>query len=332
MATQNKPSSLAEIAAILRRARRVLAFCHVSPDGDALGALLALGWVLSGLKPEGFTETRQVSLVCGDQVPAPLAFLPGSDRILARAPDGPWDAVVALDASDPRRLGKPFRPGDYAPAPIIVLDHHVTNLFFGTLNYVDTRAASTSEIIVSLADALGAPITREAAVCLLTGVATDTLSFRTSNVTPDVLKTAVRLMEAGADLYDITDRSLGRRPLNVMRLWGLALSRLQLEGGVLWAEVTRAMRTEATVPNEDDGGLVSQLIGIEEAQVAAVFGELNDGTIDVDLRARPPFSVAAVALSLGGGGHPQASGCHLPGPLAEAEARVLPLLLKVVRG
>ena len=309
-----------------------MAFCHVSPDGDALGALLALGWVLSGLKPAGSAAPLQVSLVCGDPIPPPLGFLPGSDRILTSAPDGPWDAVIALDASDPRRLGKPFRPDDYAPAPIIVLDHHVTNLFFGTLNYVDTRAASTSEIIVALADALGAPIIQEAAICLLTGVVTDTLSFRTSNVTPNVLKTAVRLMEAGADLYNITDRSLGRRPLSVMRLWGLALSRLQLEDGMLWAEVTRAMRAEAGVPNEDDGGLVSQLIGIEEAQVAAVFGELNDGTIDVDLRARPPFNVAQVALGLGGGGHPQASGCHLPGPLAEAEARVLPLLLKVARG
>ena len=65
--------------------------------------------------------------------------------------------------------------------------------------------------------------------------------------------------------------------------------------------------------------------------MAAVFGELNDGTIDLDLRARPPYNVATVALSLGGGGHPQASGCHLPGPLAAAESRVLPLLRDVVR-
>ena len=104
---------------------------------------------------------------------------------------------------------------------------------------MDTRAASTSEIVVALADALGAPIPQEAAVCLLTGVVTDTLGFRTSNVTPGVLAAAMRLMAAGADLYSITDRSLGRRPLSVMRLWGLALSQLRLEEGVLWVEVTR---------------------------------------------------------------------------------------------
>ena len=113
MPTQSKQSSLAEIAAILHSARRVLAFCHVSPDGDALGSLLALGWLLSDLRPARSPETLRISLVCGDPVPPQLAFLPGSEHILTSAPDGPWDAVVALDASDPRRLGRPFRPEAY---------------------------------------------------------------------------------------------------------------------------------------------------------------------------------------------------------------------------
>ena len=218
-----------------------------------------------------------------------------------------------------------------APAPIIVLDHHVTNLHFGTLNYVDPRAASTSEIVFALADALGAPIGQEAATCLLTGVVTDTLGFRTSNVTPKVLTIASRLMELGADLHRITELTLGNRPLSIMRLWGLALSRLHLEDGILWAEVTREMREQAGVPDEDDGGLVSHLITAHEARVAAVFGELNDGTIDLDLRATLPYEVASVALRLGGGGHPQASGAHLPGPLADAEQQVLTLLRAAAR-
>jgi phosphoesterase RecJ-like protein len=326
---QNLAASLAEIAEVLRRGRRVLAFCHVSPDGDALGSLLALGWLLGGFRPDRSSETCQVSLVCADPVPPQLTFLPGADRITSSPPEGPWDAVVALDASDARRLGDPFRPSEFSPAPVIVLDHHITNLGFGTLNYVDTAAASTAQIVLDLAGALGAPISQEAAVCLLTGVVTDTLGFRTSNVTPQVLEAAVRLMEAGADLYTIADRGLGRRPLSVMRLWGLALSQLRFEDGVVWVEVTREMRAATCMANEDDGGLVSHIINACEARVAAVFGEMDDGTIDVDLRARPPYEVASAALSLGGGGHPQASGCRLPGPLADAQAKVLPLLLNV---
>jgi phosphoesterase RecJ-like protein len=319
-------STLSEIAGVLRRARRVLAFCHVNPDGDALGSLLALGWLLRALP-----EPCQPTLVCADPVPAKLAFLPGADQITTTPPRGPWDVVVALDSSDAKRIGKPFRVSDYPPAPIVVLDHHITNLRFGTLNYVDARAASTSELIAELADALGIAISPEAATCLLTGVVTDTLGFRTSNMTPKVLNTASRLMACGADLHRITELTLGNRPLSIMRLWGLALSQLRLEEGVLWAEVTREMRERAGVPDEDDGGLVSHLITAHEARIAAVFGELNDGTIDVDLRATLPYEVASVALRLEGGGHPQASGCHLPGPLTEAERRVLPLLKDAAR-
>ncbi len=226
----------------------------------------------------------------------------------------------------PRRCVPTF---GIAPAPVIVLDHHITNLRFGTLNYVDAAAASTAQIVLDLADALSVPVSREAAICLLTGLVTDTLGFRTSNVTSRVLEAAVRLMEAGADLYAIAERSLGRRPLSVMRLWGHALGQLRFEDGVVWVEVTREMRARAGVPDEDDGGLVSHIINASEARVAAVFGEMDDGTIDVDLRSRPPYEVASAALSLGGGGHRQASGCRLPGPLADAEAKVLPLLLKI---
>jgi phosphoesterase RecJ-like protein len=346
-------ATLSEIAGVLNRARRVLAFCHVNPDGDALGSLLALGWLLRTL-PSAGAENRlrretahaatdagcatpespdtngacRTVLVCADPVPAKLAFLPGAGQITRKPPRGPWDAVVVLDSSDPKRVGDPFHRAAYRAAPIIVLDHHVTNLHFGTLNYVDPGAASTSEIVVDLAGALGVTIGPEAATCLLTGLVTDTLGFRTSNVTLKVLNTASRLMERGADLHRITELTLGNRPLSIMRLWGLALSQLHLDEGILWAEVTREMRELAGVPDEDDGGLVSHLITAHEARVAAVFGELNDGTVDVDLRATLPYEVASVALRLGGGGHPQASGCHLPGPLAAAVGCVLPLLME----
>jgi phosphoesterase RecJ-like protein len=329
-----KPAAAEDLSAIVQalgRARRVLAFCHVNPDGDALGSMLALGWLLRAWRPDGSEEARVTALVCADPVPAKLAFLPGAEQITTAPPAGPWDAVVALDSSDAKRVSDAYDITAYRPTPVIVLDHHVTNRRFGTLNYVDTRAASTCEIVVELADALDAAIGPEAATCLLTGVVTDTLGFRTSNVTPRVLAIAARLMEQGADLHRITELTLGNRPLSIMRLWGLALSQLRLEDGVLWTEVTREMRERAGVLDEDDGGLVSHLITAHEARIAAVFGELNDGSIDLDLRASLPFEVASAALRLGGGGHPQASGSHLPGPLADAEGRVLPLLREAAR-
>ncbi|MCX6029815.1 MAG: bifunctional oligoribonuclease/PAP phosphatase NrnA [Chloroflexi bacterium] len=345
-----RTTTLAQVADILCDARRVLAISHVAPDGDAVGSLLGLGWVLRGMRPDtaarapmpasggvgaasaGWGETCQVCLALADPVPTQFRFLPGAADIVAEPPAGPWDAVVALDASDPLRLGKSFRPETYGKTPVIVLDHHVTNLYFGALNYVDIAAAATSQIVVGLADALGAPIGCEAAICLLTGLVMDTLSFRTSNVNTKVMSTAVRLMEAGANLAEITERAMNHKPLNTMRLWGLALADLRLlRGQVIWTHITQTMRRQVAAPDNGDSGLVGYLINAPEAKISAVFSETSDGRVEIGFRARPGYDVSGVALSLGGGGHPQAAGCTVPGPLITAEARVLPMLLAASR-
>lgn len=318
------PTSLREIAAALRSAGRVLAICHTSPDGDAIGSLLGLAWVLRALP-----QPPEVALACADPVPEQLRFLPGADEIVSARPAGHWDVVVALDASDTDRLGDRFTPAEYGEAPVIVLDHHVTNLLFGQLNYVDTDAAATAQIVLDLADVFPVPVSYRAAVCLLTGLVTDTLSFRTSNVNARALRAAARLTELGADISDIAQRSLFTRPLALLRLWGAALSRIQLTDGVLWTEISRTMREEAGLKGSNESGLSSQLINAAEARVAAVFNETTDGQVEVSLRARPGYDVATVALQLGGGGHPQAAGCTLKGALAEAKAMVLPLLIAV---
>lgn len=319
-------TTLADLASRLRRARRVLALCHADPDGDAVGALLGLGWLLRALP-----QPPEVTLACADPLPAALVHLPGAADITAAPPAGPWDLVVTLDASDAARLGPIFRPEAFAPAPVAVIDHHITNLCFGDLNYVNPESAATSQIILELADALGVAISQPAAVCLLTGIVTDTLSFRTTNTTPAVLAAAARLTEAGANIAEITDRTLNRRSLSTMRLWGQALSQLRLDAGVIWTEVTPAMRAAAGLNGDENGSLVSYLITAGEACVAVVFNEQASGQVEVNLRARKGYDVAQIALKLGGGGHPQAAGCTLPGPLVEVEARVLPLLIAAAR-
>jgi phosphoesterase RecJ-like protein len=314
---------LTAIAVTLSRALRVLVICHITPDGDAIGSLLGLGWLLKALPPEG---QRTVTLACADGVPPQFAFLPGAEQILTDPPSQAWDAVVSVDSSDERRLGACFRRGEYAGAPVIVLDHHVTNLNFGALNYVNPAAAATAQVIMELADALQVPIQAEAATCLLTGLVTDTLSFRTSNVTSEVLRIAARLTDAGAVLSEITERALNQKPLNVMRLWGFALSGLRQERKVVWTLIPYETRLRAGAPETGDGGLASFLISAPEAKIAAVLSEKPDGQVEVGLRARNGLDVSALALTLGGGGHPQAAGCTIPGPLADAEARLLPLL------
>jgi len=324
--TMQKTSSLAEIAALLERANSVLAMSHISPDGDAIGSLLGLGWLIRH-HAERRGAPVEISLVSADGVPEQFMHLPGASEIQRAVPTRSWDAVVALDASDPLRLGEPFRPETRGDAPVVNLDHHVTNLRFGTYNYVDFSAAATSQIVVDLADTMGVPISRQMAECLLTGLTTDTLAFRTSNVTSDVMRLAARLMDEDANLAEIVTRSLTQRPLSEMRLWGLALSRLQSERNAVWTEVSNEMRGSVDAVLGAESGLANFLLGAPEADVAAVFSETPDGRVEISFRSRPGTDVSALALSLGGGGHPQAAGCALPGTLHEVQGRVIPKLV-----
>ncbi|MCD6291741.1 MAG: bifunctional oligoribonuclease/PAP phosphatase NrnA [Anaerolineae bacterium] len=306
------------IPRMIEEAERILLVTHISPDGDAIGSLLGMGWALRAIGKTPF-------MVCGDPVPTPFYFLPGHQEIKREPPDD-YDLAIGLDASDPQRLGTPWQRVAQVEKPTIIIDHHVTNLYFGQVNWVDPTAAATAEMVFVLVEVMGIPLDINIAQCLLCGVVTDTRGFRTSNTTPRSLAIATQLMEAGADLNLITDQALNRKPLAVLRLWGMALPRMQMRGRILWTTVTRKMREETGVNENGDGGLVNVLISANEADVAAVFTERENNKIEVGLRAKPGFDVSQVALALGGGGHPQAAGCTINGPLDEAAEHVLSAL------
>lgn len=295
-------------------ARRLLLVTHVAPDGDAIGSLLGLGWLL-------MAQGKELILVCEDPVPEAYAYLPGSEKVVRRS-GGYYDLAISLDCSDQRRMGNVFDDG-VVTAPLINIDHHVTNTRFGTVNWVDPSSVATAQMILDLADALGWEVTEEVACCLLTGMVTDTRSFRTSNVDLDAMRAALRLMEAGGSLSEVTRQALDQRPLSSVRLWGQAIDGLHLEDGILWTQVTRSMRQRWSLGEDGDSGLANFLSGVREAKVVVVFTERNAGTIDVGMRAVPDYDVAQAALRLGGGGHPQAAGCTLEGDLAEVRGQVL---------
>ncbi len=303
-----------KIRARIHSAQRILLVTHVAPDGDAIGSLLGLGWLVRA-------QGKEVVLACEDRVPEVYTWLPGSDEIVRQA-SGPYDLLISLDCSDRRRMGTVFTSG-LAAAPLINIDHHVTNERFGTLNWVDPSSVSTTQMILDLADTCGWELTQPIAVHLLCGIVTDTRSFRTYNVDTAAIQAALRLMEAGASLNDITWRALDQRPLASVRLWGQAFDRLHLEGDILWTEVTRQMRREWVLGEDGDAGLANFLSGVREPKVVVVFTERDNGAIDVGMRAVPGYDVSVVAYRLGGGGHPQAAGCTLEGNLEEVREQVL---------
>jgi len=302
------------ISAEIEQAQRILLVTHVGPDGDAIGSLLGLGALLED-------QGKKVTLACEDPVPESYRFLPGSDAVV-QATGGQYDLLVSLDCSDQRRMGDVV-PESPAGLPLINIDHHLTNSRFGTINWVDASAVATAQMVLALAEAVGWPVTRQVAICLLNGLVTDTRSFRTSNVDLAAMRAVLRLMEAGASLPEIARQALEQRPLASVRLWADAVEDLRLEDGILWTSVTLDMRQRHGMSEDDFSGLANSLSGIREARAVVVFTERGDGLVDVGMRASPGLNVAGAALRLGGGGHPQAAGCTLEGDLRQVQDRVL---------
>jgi len=264
-------------------------------------------------------------VACSDPIPAPFRYIPGTAAIVQDVSDT-FDLVIALDSSDLKRLGKFPQMPTFGNVPLLNIDHHLTNLNFGAVNLVDPQASSTAEVVLRLLEFMACPLDAEIATSLLTGIVTDTRGFRTSNVTIQVMEAVLRLMKAGATLPYITHHGLNRRPTAVILLWRAALTRLQVKDCIIWTSIPLAMRRAVGYAGNGDAGLANFLISADDAEVAAVFVESEDGRIEVGLRAVPGCDVAQVALQLGGGGHALAAGCTLPGPLEEVQAQVLTVL------
>jgi phosphoesterase RecJ-like protein len=308
----------------IEKAQRILVVTHVGPDGDALGSLTAVGVALSQLD-------KQVDLVCDDNVPERFRYLPGSHKVQSKINNHPYDLLIAVDCGDESRMGNAFAELS-SPLPFIInIDHHVTNSYFGNVNVIDATATSTAEILYALLQEIGVTITADIALSLLTGLVTDTLGFRTIGVTAKTLKVASALVEAGADLAYVTTYALTIKQLSTVKLWQIGLDKMQVKDGLIWASISHGEQQAIDFNGSSTNGLVNILADIDEAAIGVALLEMNDGSIRVGWRCRPPYNVAEIASDLGGGGHPLASGCTLPGPLEEAEALVVARSLSAIQ-
>jgi phosphoesterase RecJ-like protein len=294
-----------------KTAENILVVSHIRPDGDAIGSMLALGLALQ-------QSGKNVQMVLADGVPANFRYLPGSNRI-SRKPSGEFDLVAVVDCSDRERVGCALN----GHQPGINIDHHITNLFYATINLVEPEAVATSSILAEHLPAWGYSITPDIATALLTGLVSDTLGFRTSNMTPQSLRQAADLMEQGANLPDLYYRALVGRSFQAARYWGAGLSRLQREDRLIWTSLTLADREVMQYPGNDDADLVNVLSAIEDADIAIIFVEQKGGYVKISWRSQPGFDVSRIAFSFGGGGHAAASGAEINGSLEEVQVKVL---------
>lgn len=293
-----------EIKERIMAARHVLVVTHVNPDGDAFGSMTAVGGVLKQMEVD-FT------LAVDKGMDARFNYLPLADRVRDGSnPREEYDLLITVDGSHYDRLGYSYADVRDMP-PVINIDHHGTNPNFGTVNLVLPQLPSACEVLYELFVQMGVEINAEIATSVLTGMVTDTLGFRTPNVKPRTLEIASALMAAGADLPFITMHALNLQPFASLDLWRMMLGNMQFEDDFIWVAASYDERTRLGNEGSGSGGLSSLLGNVKEAKMAATLSEVEPGIVRVSLRCRPPFDVSEVAVALGGGGHPQASGCTI---------------------
>lgn len=313
-----------EVALAFRRevenASTVLIGTHLNPDGDALGSALAVSLYLDELGIEN-------EVVCHHPTPANLQYLPAAKRIRQEPKEPKHDLGIILDLDSTERLGS-TAPYFERCARLIVVDHHVPHEAPGDLRIIDTGAAATALILTRLFLELGATITPDMATCLLTGIVTDTGSFRFRNTSPESLHLSAQLIEKGGDINRVSEEIFQRKTLGSARLLGKLLDQLVLEcdGRLCWSALRLTDFETVGATDEDTEGFVNELLFIDTVQISAVFREPKPHKIRVSLRSRGDYDVAAVAREFGGGGHKNAAGCSFDLYLDEVVHLLVPRL------
>ena len=306
------------IAELIREAQTVAVVSHVNPDGDTVGSATAMRLILLALG-------KDVTLFCDGKIPDQLSFLPGHD--LFRVPDGsegPFDLMLAVDASDVRRLG--------ACAELMTksrrtaqIDHHPTNPLYAEVNSVDGDAPANCILIREQMRTLGVPLTRDISICLYTGISTDTGNFGFGSTNAEAFRIMSELMEHDLPLSELNRILFRVKSREQMKLLGKALESLVFrgDGKIAVMKLTKADFEACGALSEHADTIVNYGLETQKTEMALLAREAEDGQIKLSLRAKEPCRVDDIAGYFGGGGHPQASGITMPGTLDACVETVL---------
>jgi bifunctional oligoribonuclease and PAP phosphatase NrnA len=310
-----------KIKGCIHAAQRILVTSHVRPDGDAIGSSLALALALRDIG-------KLVDVVLADGVPGNFKHLPGAEDV-SMSPNGEYDLLISVDCSDRKRVGNVLSGGR---AVDIVIDHHLTNDAFGTLNLIEPEAVATASVLMRHMPEWGLTVTKPIGANLLTGLVTDTLGFRTSNTTPEALRQAADLLELGVDMSRLYFLGLVRRTFPAARYWGAGLSNLQKTDGVVWTSLSLVERADSGYPGNDDADLINIVSSIDDADIAMVFVEQSQTNTKISWRGlKPDIDVSRIAQQFHGGGHKSAAGADVDGSFREVQERALQATHRALR-
>ncbi|MBX3731133.1 MAG: bifunctional oligoribonuclease/PAP phosphatase NrnA [Verrucomicrobiae bacterium] len=321
------PKAVEQILEALATCRTVCVVGHIRPDGDCIGSQVGLGLALEG-------AGKSVTIWNDDGCPEKLRILDPGRRVTAPVPGRKFDAVIATDCASFERLG---RCGEHVGDRRVFLniDHHGSNTRYADINWISPREPSTGELIYDLCRWAGWKITRPIADCLFAAVSTDTGSFQYATTTPDTLRTAAELVEAGADLGRICEEVYQSYPLTRVRLLRQVYNKFRLthnnQVGYFWLKQSDYSRAGAA-PEESEG-LIDHIRAIEGVVVAVMLEEMEPDLTRLSLRSKSDrVDVSAIAALFGGGGHKAAAGARYQGSPLGLQRRLLSAIRLALNG
>jgi len=315
--------ALARAAEVIANASQVCLACHVSPDGDALGSMLALHHVLLGSGRQSVASFSEPFVVAPH-----YRELPGLDLLTSpdRFPPDPA-VMVTFDSGSLARLGDLERPAK-AAGELIVIDHHVSNQQYGSINVIDPDAAASGVLVRRLIARLGFPLNRDAAVCLYAALVCDTGRFQYESTTSDVFELARELSCFDVPIPELSRTLFEEHRFAYLQLLAEVLTEAQLiaDKRFVWTKVSQEDLARHGVTFEEVEGLIDVVRRTREAEVACVLKEGPDGTWRVSLRSLGSVDVRLIAEQQGGGGHRFAAGFTSDEPPDAIVARILAAL------
>lgn len=311
---------LGKIAEKIRTSKNFLITAHVNLEGDALGSELAMYALLKKLR-------KNVVICNNDPTPQIYSFLPYSGVVKNTITEEKFDVVLALDCSDSFRAGK---VSDYLCRAdcIVNIDHHISNTFFGDINWVESKASSTCQMIYGLCNKLGV-MNKEIALCLYTGIFTDTGNFTYANTNSDTHKVVTELMKYNINPHIIYGNIHSLCDFNDLRFMSKIISSLKFDSRrkICWAKIKKW---------EDKGYDLTEVIFsvmrlLKDVEVFILFKKLERNKVRVNFRSRYMVDVNRIARFFGGGGHKRASGTTLECAIDAAERKIIPFVRRYTK-
>jgi phosphoesterase RecJ-like protein len=321
-AVSRTPDVLTNICSEIFRRQRFLITSHARPDGDSIGSQLAMAFALDALG-------KQVRIVNSDRAPDHYQDFPGMDRIeIADRVSGDFDAVIVMECSDLSRTGVAGLEGQF----LINIDHHAGNRMYGAVNWHDETSAACGEMVFDVIRELDVPLTIEIATHIYLAILTDTGSFHHSNITPRTFDICRQTVEAGVNPATMARRVFDSNSFGKLKLIGALLDSMELldDGHLAVMYMDDAMLQACGCTHNDTEGLINLPLTAREIQAVVFFKATPRGEVRVSMRSKYDVDVRSVANQFGGGGHKNAAGFTVTGPVGEVRPKIIALIERAI--